>query len=282
MPRPLSTFTILILLAGVAHAEEVDTSLAMPAETTESPPPEGGREQPQKPPAPDGAPAPPAPPASSEPAMPAEPPATLPVEELAPAPAAATQVSALDRDDGALAATERVVVDTDPGDQGIGATIGMAVGGRVTPGGLRITGHYLYQLSSQDWFDGTASFTFGGGDAACFRDRMDVTSCGHGVNDGNSIELAAGIRRMFAARGAFRPYARAAIGLSYVRFGSDDVSGLAIPLHAGGGVRAHVAPGVAVIGQAELMLGFGGFSRGLGAEPQLGMAVTAGAEFRLR
>ena len=134
-------------------------------------------------------------------------------DDSTPAMPAPTEVSALDPDDGALVAAERVEVDADPGDQGIGATVGIAAGGRVTPGGLRITGHYLYQLSHQDWFDGTASFTFGGGDAACFRDRMDVTSCGHDFNDGNSVELAAGIRRMFAGRGAFRPYARVAVGL---------------------------------------------------------------------
>jgi hypothetical protein len=180
-----------------------------------------------------------------------------------------------------LGTSERVELD-DPGDQGVGAAMGIAAGGRVTPGGLRITGHYLYQLSSEDWFDGTASFTFGGGDAACFADRMAATQCGHDFNDGNAIELAAGVRRVFAVRGNFRPFARAALGLSFVRFRNDDVTGLAVPLHLGGGVRARVAPGVAVVGHAEVMLGFGGFSRGLGAEPQLGMAVTAGAEFELR
>jgi hypothetical protein len=184
--------------------------------------------------------------------------------------------------DGELGTSERGELDDDPGDQGVGAAMGIAAGGRVTPGGLRFTGHYLYQLSSDDWFDGTASFTFGGGDAACFSDRMATTQCGHDFNDGNSIELAAGVRRMFAARGQFRPFARAAVGLSFVRFRTDDVTGLVVPLHLGGGVRARVAPGLAVVGQAEVMLGFGSFSRGLGAEPQLGMAVTAGAEFELR
>ena len=187
-----------------------------------------------------------------------------------------------DEVDGELGTTARSESDDDMGDQGIGAAMGIAAGGRVTPGGLRFTGHYLYQLSNEDWFDGTASFTFGGGDAACFQDRMAVTQCGHDFNDGNAIELAAGVRRMFAARGTFRPFARAAVGLSFVRFRNDDVTGLAIPIHLGGGVRARVAPGLAVVGQAEVMLGLGGFGRGLGAEPQLGMAVTAGAEFQLR
>ena len=34
--------------------------------------------------------------------------------------------------------------------------------------------------------------------------------------------------------------------------------------------------------ERDLQLGLGLFGRGLGAEPQLGMTVTAGAEFRLR
>ena len=37
----------------------------------------------------------------------------------------------------------------DMSQQGIGAEIGAAIGGRVTPGGLRLAGHYLYQLSDR-------------------------------------------------------------------------------------------------------------------------------------
>ena len=197
-------------------------------------------------------------------------------------PATAPGTVAITSDPTAIAETPAKPTATDDlGDQGVGVTTGLATGGRVTAGGLRITGHYLYQLSSQDWFDGTAAFTFGGGDAACFRDRMDAVVCDHGLADGGSIELAAGVRRMFAGQGPFRPFARAAVGVSYVRFGDDDLSGLAIPLHLGGGVRARVSPGVAIVGLGEVTLGLGRFGRGLGLEPQFGLAVTAGAEFRL-
>ena len=170
----------------------------------------------------------------------------------------------------------------DIGDQGVGASTGLAAGGRFTPGGLRVAGHYLYQLAAQDWFDGMVSFTFGSGGAGCARDEMDVFVCDHGIASGGAIEVAAGVRRMFAAQGAFRPFARAAVGLSYVRYSADDLSGVALPVHLGGGVRARVSPDVAVVGLAELTLGLGRFGRGLGTEPQLGLAVTAGAEFRLR
>ncbi len=169
----------------------------------------------------------------------------------------------------------------DIGEQAIGAEVGVASGGRVTPGGLRITGHYLYQLSDVDWFDGGASFTFGSGGAACFRDRMNNYLCDHGIADGGGVEISATVRRFFTAQGDFRPFARAGIGVGIARFPDDGVTGLAIPLHLGGGVRADVADAIAVTAQAELEVGFGVFGKGLGLEPLLGLAVVAGAEFRL-
>jgi hypothetical protein len=111
---------------------------------------------------------------------------------------------------------------------------------------------------------------------------MDGLVCEHGITDGASVEIAATVRRIFAAQGSFRPFARAGIGLSYVRFNADDVSGIGFPLHAGGGVRATVAESVAIVAQADLALGIAVLNRGLGVEPQLGFVVTAGAEFRLR
>ncbi|MGE5182048.1 MAG: hypothetical protein ACM31C_08295 [Acidobacteriota bacterium] len=169
----------------------------------------------------------------------------------------------------------------DVGEQAIGAELGVASGGRVTPGGLRIAGHYLYQLSDEDWFDGGASFTFGSGGAACFRDRMNTYLCDHGITDGSGVEISATVRRYFTAQGDFRPFARAGIGIGIVRFPDDGVTGLAIPVHLGGGVRASVADAIAVTAQAELEVGFGVFGKGLGLEPQLGLAIVAGAEFRL-
>ena len=178
--------------------------------------------------------------------------------------------------------TDAGPVAADVGDQAIGADIGAAGGGRDTAGGARLGGHYLYQLSDTDWFDGTASFTFGGGGAACFRDRMNAFVCEHGIADGRAVEIAATVRRYFNAQGDFRPFARAGIGIGITNFGDDSVTGLAIPLHLGGGVRANVADAVAIVGQADLAIGFGVFGKSLGLEPQLGLAVTAGAEFKLQ
>ena len=169
----------------------------------------------------------------------------------------------------------------DMGEQGIAAELGVATGGRVTAGGLRLAGHYLYQLSDQDWFDGIAAFTFGGGGAECFRDRMDAFVCDHGMLQGGSVEDAANVRRFFGGRAQFWPIARARVGLSIERFSSDSVTGLGIPVHLGGGVRASVSDGIAIVGEGELALGFGVFNHSLGLEPQVGVAITAGVEFRL-
>jgi opacity protein-like surface antigen len=172
--------------------------------------------------------------------------------------------------------------DAPASDQSIGAEVGVAAGGSVTPGGLRIAGHYLYQMSSQDWFDGVASFTYGGDTAGCFRDRSSDTMCEHGLTTGSGVEIAATVRRMFQPQGAFQPFAKLGVGVAIARFHADDVIGIGIPLHLGGGVRARVAPAIAIVAQADLSVGIGDYSRDLGAEPLLGMAVTAGAEFDLR
>lgn len=165
--------------------------------------------------------------------------------------------------------------------QELSGTIGVELGGRVSPGGLHLGGAYLYQLSDRDWFDGGLAFTLGGGGRACFQDRDGETLCDHGVTDGFGGEVAAGVRRYFPGQGRFTPYARVALALRLVSYGGDDVRGFAIPLEAGGGVRAKVSDRVSVVGAAELRLGPAWFNSGLGAEPHLGLAVHAAAELRL-
>jgi hypothetical protein len=180
-----------------------------------------------------------------------------------------------------VAATAPALDDT-LADQMISAEAGLVTGGRVTPGGLRIAGHYLYQLSDRDWFDGMAAFTFGSGQGGCFRDRQDMVICKHGVADGTGVEIAARIRRLLAPHNVFHPFAQLGVGLGLARFSDDQLSGFTIPLHAGGGVRVKVAPTMSLVVEDELEFGFGVFGRGLGIEPQLGFAITAGIEFELR
>lgn len=198
------------------------------------------------------------------------------------AAAALASIAAMGTASAQPAAPTPEPVTEDIPDQLLGGSIGLAGGGRTTPGGLRITGHYLYQLSDKDWFDGIASFTFGGGGSACFRDRQDDLLCDHGPAAGGAVEVIAAVRRMFAPQGRFRPFVRAGVGLALVRFSDDDLTGASLLLHAGGGLRAAVASGVAIVVGADLAAGAGTFGRGIGGEPQLGLAVTAGAELRLR
>ena len=176
------------------------------------------------------------------------------------------------------AVTERA--KTEPSDQIIGVSLGMAIGGRVTPGGMRISGSYHYQLSQSDWFDGRASFTFGSGSAGCFRDRMDAVVCDHGMIDGDAVEISANVRRFFG-HGQYVPFARLGVGASLVYFGGDRVSGIAFPLHGGGGLRVSLTELVSLMAEAEVEVGFGFFNRGLGGEPQVGASIAAGAEFNL-
>jgi hypothetical protein len=167
-------------------------------------------------------------------------------------------------------------------DQALGATIGVGVGGGTSPGGLRLAGHYLYQLTDADWFDGIAALSIGSGDPACFRDRMNDYLCEHGVADGASIELGGYVRHFLGeGNGEFWPFVHGGAGLAIVRFGDDSVTGVAVPLHAGGGLRVSVADGIAITATAEVQLGIGLFNHSLGAEPQLGASVAAGAEFGL-
>ena len=169
----------------------------------------------------------------------------------------------------------------DSSDQAIGAELGVAAGGRVTPGGLDLAGHYIYQLSDQDYFDGIASFTLGGGAAECFRNRENNFVCDHGLLQGGRVEVPANVRRYFGGRDQFWPFARAGIGLGIARYTDDSVTGLTVPLHLGGGVRAVVSDGIAIVGEGELAVGFGVFNHSLGLQPQVGVAITAGVEFRL-
>ena len=266
MSRPLIAAAAAV--AGLVAGPLIGAARAQPAEPaplpTAPPPPASATGQPA--PAAVSATDPAAPPAGSA-TDPTAPPPANPTDPMAPVPASAAEPAAQ---------------DDEIGDQAVSAALGLAAGGRVTPGGLRINGHYLYQLSERDWFDGTASFTFGSGRAACFRDRTDQLVCNHGLADGAHVELSVGIRRLFAPQGAFRPFARIGVGIGVARFSDDDVSGFTIPLHGGGGVRVKVAPAIAIVAEGELELGLGSFGRGIGLAPQLGLAVTAGVEFRLR
>ena len=134
----------------------------------------------------------------------------------------------------------------------------------------------------QDWFDGIASFTFGGGDAACFRDRIEHVHLRsrprRRARRSRSPRTCAASSR---GSGQFWPFARAGVGVGIVRFSDDDVTGLAIPLHAGGGVRAPVSPTRRDRRRRpSSTLGLGVFGQALGVEPQLGARDHRGRRIR--
>lgn len=215
----------------------------------------------------------PAPEASLEPAS--------PDADEAP-PDALPDAPAISSDAATPAAEDDDEDETRWTDQGLGATAGVAIGGRLTPGGLRLAGAYLYRLSESDWFDGAASFTIGSGDAACFRDRTDERVCDHGAVDGFAVDFVAAIRRTWAPRGQFTPFARLGLGARFLRFADDQVAGLAVPIIGGGGLQVALQPHLRLVASAQVEIGGGLFSRGIGTGSQLGLALGAGVEFALR
>ena len=168
------------------------------------------------------------------------------------------------------------------GDRELGVSLGAAAGaGDVTPGGLHIAGHYLYQLSDLDWFDGSVGFTFGAGGAECFRDRADERICDHGSTDGVATEGVAGVRRFFPGQGSFRPWVRAGIGARIARFGDDDMTGFGAYLAPAAGVRARVDDQIAIGGHAALQLGAAWFTGDYGLAPQVGFGIGVSVDFAL-
>jgi hypothetical protein len=171
------------------------------------------------------------------------------------------------------------------GKQEIGLRLGAQVGlSSLTPGGVRLGGVYLYRMDETTWFDGEAATSFGGGGSGCFYDRSeDLTLvCHHGGFDGFGMSLAAGIRYVLIEQtSGFLPYVRAGAGLSYNGFSADEVSGVGLFGYGGAGGRFRVAPGVAIGGEALLLLGAGLYNSDLGGRLLAGLVVQFGVEFTL-
>lgn len=177
-------------------------------------------------------------------------------------------------------------VGTDPqpddGDsQEIGAVLGVAMGGNLTPGGVAAEGRYLYRLSELDWLETSVHFSLGAGGKECFRDRQSTFVCEHGLLDGFSAQGSLGLRRYFAGQQQFRPYVRAGAGLELISYADDGVTGVGLPLYLGGGVRVEVANRVLVVADATARAGAALFNKDLGIEPNLSLSIAAGVEFTL-
>jgi hypothetical protein len=205
------------------------------------------------------------------PSTPAEPPADTTVQDAGNAPAT-TATGETPADEPARDAA---------GERELGARLGVAMGRRFTPGGVRAAGVMLYRLSDEDWFEGSMAFTFGRSRTACFTDRDGDFACDYGVIDGTAIDLVAGIRRFLPGPERFASYLRAGVGVRFLSFGGDDVRGFAIPLSAGTGVRARVNDLVAVGADVGGELGIAWLDHGLGTQSQLGIVLQATVELWL-
>jgi hypothetical protein len=170
----------------------------------------------------------------------------------------------------------------DEGDsQEIGAVLGVAMGGKLTPGGVAAEGRYLYRLSELDWLESSVHFSLGAGGKECFRDRRSTFVCEHGLVDGFSAQGSMGVRRYFVGQQQFRPYVRAGVGLELISYADDGVTGVGLPLYLGGGVRVEVANRVLVVGDATVRGGASLFNKDLGIEPNVSLSIAAGVEFTL-
>ena len=171
------------------------------------------------------------------------------------------------------------------GDMALAARLGLQLGvGGATPGGLRVGGAYLHRLTDEWWFDGEASFSFGGGGMQCELSpgAGEAPGCDHGLADGAGLQAIAGMRWLFPAYAdGFEPYARGGVGLGVASFGDDEVNGLAFLGQLAGGGRYRVHERVSVAAEIALFLGPAFFSHDLGTLGYGGLVVQGGVEFDL-
>lgn len=184
----------------------------------------------------------------------------------------------------AAAAAEPSPLATEPAqaERELGGRVGLASGGRVAPGGSHQQPLPVPAVEGVDWFEGAASFTYGGGGPACFRDRADVLVCDHG--------LLAGWRPGSTPRCGAGSAARPGSGRTPGSGSACAWSASPTTTSAGWRCRWWSAPGCgpgsaagwAIAAEATGEAGLAYLSRGLGPEPQLGLVVAVGVEFRLR
>jgi hypothetical protein len=185
-------------------------------------------------------------------------------------------------------AEESIADDTQAepsGDIALGARLGVQLGvGGATPGGLRVGGAYLQRLTEDWWFDGEASFSFGGGGMQCDLAPApgDAPGCDHGLADGTGVQAIVGARwALPRSMDGFQPYLRGGVGLGVASFGDDEVNGLALLGQIAGGGKFHVAERIAVGAEAALFLGPAFFSDDLGTLGYGGLVVQGAIEFEL-
>lgn len=197
---------------------------------------------------------------------------------LGSTPAWADDAGAPATDDAAASDDER----EDDRAVALAAELGAVGGGGATPGGMRVGGRYLVRLSERDWFDGGLAFTFGRPGPGCGRVSPQGMSCDHGVADGFSGDLSIGVRRELGRSTEFVPFVRVAAFARVLRFATDDVTGVAGGGELAAGLRARLRDDLSLVGSAAAFAGLARLGSGFGSAGQLGLTITAGAEFRMR
>ncbi len=169
--------------------------------------------------------------------------------------------------------------------QEIGANVGIqvdAVG--LATGGLHVGGEYLYRLADSTWFDGEASFSFGGGGPSCYlgRDQNDV--CNPGGVGGVGFQLAAAVRWVLLVpkrRQDPLAYAKFGVAIHINTFPDDSVTGLGIPLLFGGGGRYRIGKGVSLMSEVDFLTGPAWYGKGIGTVGTLQIEMEVGVEIAL-
>jgi hypothetical protein len=164
-------------------------------------------------------------------------------------------------------------------EQWVSAAVGLEVGGRLSPGGLKLSGSHFYQLTDSDWLRSSLSYTFGGDQTGCAMDEFGETNCNRDYLAGTAVAGSAGLRRFFKPMWDFLPYAELGVAAKFVSFSGDGVRGFALPATLAGGARKTVAEGVAVSFGLGVEAGFGYFNRDLGWEPQVTVGLSGGVDF---
>jgi hypothetical protein len=119
------------------------------------------------------------------------------------------------------------------------------------PGGFKMENEYGRRFSDLVWLN--VQLNFSAGDD-CGYDPFDR---GYHCNEhfmGEGLEMIAGVKFKFHS-GRLQPHVKVGGGLAFTFYPGGDLTGTALVVRAGGGVKYWVLPRLAVGGEANVMLG---------------------------
>jgi opacity protein-like surface antigen len=180
-------------------------------------------------------------------------------------------------------------------DSGVSGSVGPAFGGSWMPGGLRIGGRYELALDPNDWLEAGGDLTVGYRNTACHSDASRLR-CNHAFLDGDAIALTMALRHDFDDVGGMRPFIRAGVAVSVLRFPDDVVMsrtdgdlprrptegmyGVAVTTRLGAGTRFRLSPDFAMTAAVDVEGGAGGFAGTADAHNLFDVSFAVGAELR--